>query len=65
MKADTFTCLSEDAFQIDRMVPMLKVLLDTALGIQKAIDKCLKPIISKLSEGIKKVIHFDQPLVSS
>ncbi len=37
------------------MVPMLKVLLDTALGIQKAIDKCLKPIVSKLSEGIKSL----------
>ncbi len=55
MDAETFAFSSENAFQVDRMVSILKVLLDTALDLQKATDNCLKPVILKASEGIKSL----------
>ncbi len=68
MDPETFAFISENAFEVDRMVCILKVLLDTALDLQKATDNCLKQVILKASEGIKflpdellALIHCSQP----
>ncbi len=44
--------LSQDAFHVDPMLSILKVLTETALGLQEIFDKCLKPLVSQLAKAV-------------
>ncbi len=51
----TISRLSQDAFRVDSMVTVLKVLMDTALSLQKDFDKCMNHFVPKLSKGIASI----------
>ncbi len=55
MNTKTISRLSQDAFRVDSMVTVLKVLTDTALSLQKDFDKCMNHFVPKLSKGIASI----------
>ncbi len=52
MSSETLARLSQDAFQVDSMMSILKALTEAALGLKKIFDKCLKPVIRQLAKAI-------------
>ncbi|KLO04815.1 hypothetical protein SCHPADRAFT_933899 [Schizopora paradoxa] len=55
MDAETLSVLSLNAYQVDNMVGILKALLETASEIQHEYERCLTPVLSKLSKGIAAI----------
>ncbi len=55
LNTKTLSRLSQDAFRVDSMVSVLKVLMNTALGLQRDYDNCLKLFVPKLSKGIASI----------
>ncbi len=52
MSSETLARLSQDAFHVDSMLSILKVLTETALGLQKDFDKHLRPVIHQLAKAV-------------
>jgi len=52
MNSETLARLSQDAFHVDSMLSILKVLTETALGLREIFDERLKHVVSQLAKAV-------------
>ncbi|KLO06370.1 hypothetical protein SCHPADRAFT_1002386 [Schizopora paradoxa] len=55
MDAETLSVLSLNACRVHSMAGILKALLETASELQREYERCLTPVLSKLSKGIAAI----------
>ncbi len=65
MNSETLARLSQDAFHVDSMLSILKVLTETALGLREIFDERLKPVVSQLAKAVASFLTNYSPSSSN